>query len=84
MPGAWMEQAAREWQCVYLMRFTLSFREANRPDEEEEVRLGFKAGGAQPYRACNITHLTPHFTHSTHAQLATRGMTVVCSFTQHQ
>ena len=29
------------------MRFTLSFREASRPEEDEEIRLGLKAGAAQ-------------------------------------
>lgn len=50
---------------MYLMRFTLSFREASRPEEEEEVRLGLKAGGAQAYRACNIKYTPAHFTHFT-------------------
>ena len=31
----------------YLMRFTLSFRDASRPEELEEEELGLKAGGAQ-------------------------------------
>jgi len=31
----------------YLMRFTLSLREASRPEELVEEELGLKAGGAQ-------------------------------------
>ena len=43
-----MEQVVQSGQGrVYLMRFTLSFREASRPEEDEEVRLGLKAGAAQ-------------------------------------
>ena len=37
----------RETGSVYLMRFTLSLREASRPEEDEEVRLGLNIGGAQ-------------------------------------